>query len=271
MKKSMTFLPTGTGTGLGFADIVTPLAHVNAENPTRVDVFDEIFIVFLILGTLVGVVVISYMLYNARKYRDTGSADADDDFEAPQLGELPRGNEAGGKKLFLSFAISAIIVVSLIVWTYGMLLYVEERPDQQVEDNFRVEVEGYQFGWQFTYPNGHVNQQGELRVPLGQMVTLEVTSRDVFHSFGAPELHVKADAMPGQEIETWFQPEQTGEYQVVCYELCGAAHSQMTGTIIVMENDEFNEWYANTEGENDTDAENGTEGENDTHRLTPIQ
>ena len=97
---------------------------------TRIDVFRDIFWVFLGLGTLVSVVVISYMLYNAYKYRDGSERPADEEFTPPKLGELSQRG-GGGKKLFVSFGLSTIIVVSLIVWTYGTLLYVEGAPAQE--------------------------------------------------------------------------------------------------------------------------------------------
>ena len=40
---------------------------------TPADVFDNLYLVFLVLGTLVGVVVISYTVYNAYKYRPSAS------------------------------------------------------------------------------------------------------------------------------------------------------------------------------------------------------
>ena len=205
---------------------------------TRTAVFRDIFDVFLGLGVLVGVVVVSYMLYNAYRYRD--GAHRDDDFDAPMLGELPRGS-GGGRKLFTSFALSTIIVVSLIAWTYGTLLYVEDPPSPEME----VGVEGYRFGWEFTYPNGY-QSDGVLRVPRGEVVRLRVTSSDVFHTFGVPGLRVKTDAIPGQATTTWFEANQTGNYTAQCYELCGSGHSYMTATVVVMEPDEYHEWYANT-------------------------
>lgn len=210
---------------------------------TRIDVFHEIFLVFLVLGTLVGLVVISYMLYNAYKYRAGHGRPADEGFDPPKLGELPQGG-GGGRKLFVSFALSAVIVVSLIVWTYGTLLYVEDAPAQE-PDALEIQVEAYQFNFAFTYPNGHT-VDGELRVPQGKMVKLVVTSRDVFHTFGAPGLRVKADAIPGQTISTWFVAEETRTYRAACYELCGVGHSWMTSEVIVMEPDAFEQWYANT-------------------------
>jgi cytochrome c oxidase subunit 2 len=227
---------------------------------TRVEVFQRIYWVFLALGALVGVVVISYMLWKAYKYRD-GVAHEGDDVDRPQLGEIPTGG-GGGRKLFLSFGLSTIIVVSLIVWTYGTLLYVES--DEPIEgEDLDVEVVGYQFGWDFVYPNGHTSST--LRVPAGQEIRLTVTSDDVFHNFGIPELRVKTDAIPGQTTNTWFAADEPGEYTANCYELCGTGHSYMTADVIVMPQDEFESWYAETTPapETATPTESGGHGGNE--------
>lgn len=214
---------------------------------TRVAVFERIYWVFLVLGTIVGIVVIGYLLWKAYKYRDRPGRAEEDDVDRPQLGELPPST-GGGKKLLLSFSLSAIIVISLIVWTYGTLLYVETAPAQQ-EDSLDIEVEGFQFGWEFQYPNGYSanSQQDEaLRVPANRMVKLSVTSTDVFHNFAITDLRVKADAIPGQTTETWFRADEPGTHKAACFELCGAGHSYMNAEVIVMPPDEWNEWYANT-------------------------
>lgn len=226
---------------------------------TRVFVFRRIYEVFLLLGTLVGVVVISYMLYNAYKYRDRGDRPEDADEDRPTLGELPRGG-GKGKKLFTSFALSAVIVVSLVAWTYGTLLFVENGPQdaelEAADDPVEVQVVGYQFGWRFVYPNGHVSN-GVLRIPVDRAIRIQVTSDDVFHNFGISELRVKSDAIPGQQTETWFIADETGTYTAECYELCGAGHSYMTAEVQVMEPDAYQEWYAGTSG-SDGSASNGS-------------
>lgn len=228
---------------------------------SRVVVFQEIYWVFLILGTLVGVVVIGYMFQKAYRYRASAAPPADDDkVDRPQLGELPTGS-GGGRKLFVSFALSAIIVISLITWTYFTLLYVEGNvasgqaaaapgAQQQVDsyDQLRVKVVGYQFGWRFVYPNGHVSD-GTLRLPEGAEVQLAVTSEDVFHNFGIPAFRVKTDAIPGQTTRTWFVADEVGTYSAQCYELCGSGHSYMTAEVVVMPPEEFGSWYASTENE----------------------
>jgi cytochrome c oxidase subunit 2 len=207
---------------------------------TRTNVFNEIYTIFLLLGTLVGVVVIAYMLHKAYKYRASAHDDADEK-DRPEVGELPSGS-GGGRKLFVSFALSAIIVVSLITWTYFTLLYVESPDDTAAEDTMEIEVVGHQFYWEFIYPNGE-SVRDDLRVPEDTRVKLTVTSDDVFHNFGIPELRAKADAIPGETTDTWFIAENPGTYQAHCYELCGSGHSYMDADVTVMTESEFESWY----------------------------
>jgi cytochrome c oxidase subunit 2 len=232
-------IPAVTGTALaGAGDVRAPA-----------EVFDRIFVVFLGLGTLVGVVVIAYTLYNAYKYRYREYEDPAPDADRPEVGELPQGG-GKGKKLFLSFGLSAFIVLSLVAWTYGALVAVENGPQDAVEDGadpLEIQVEGFQFGWQYTYPNGH--RTGTLHVPEDRMVVVNVTSRDVMHNFGIPDFRVKTDAIPGETTEAWFVADETGTYSANCYELCGVGHSQMNSEVVVMNQTAYEEWYAGTEGD----------------------
>lgn len=232
---------------------------------SRAEVFRQIYDVFLALGTLVGIVVIAYTVYNAYKYRDSGDATADE--ETPTVGELPRSS-GGGKKLFVSFAISAIIVVGLIIWTYSALLYVEAQP-QQSDDARQINVTGQDFAWHFEYENG-VTTTSTLRVPANERVLLNVTSGDVWHTFGIPDKRVKADAIPGQTSRTWLNTGAVGEYRAECYELCGQGHSGMEATVIVMPPDKFESWLADQAEESEQDGENGGDGGDESaERLAP--
>jgi cytochrome c oxidase subunit 2 len=215
----------------------------------QAEVFSEIFLVFLAIGTTVGIVVVVYTLYHGYKYRETGEG-SDEEFEAPVLGELPTGQTGKSKKLFMSFGLSAIIVISVVVYSYTLLLYVESGPSSEVETegNMDIKVTGIQFGWQFEYPNGQT-AFNTMRVPAGedQVIRLHVTSGDVWHNFGVTELRIKADAIPGETNEVWFVADDPGTYTIECFELCGAGHSQMIGEIIVMQPSEFNDWYEGTD------------------------
>jgi len=254
---------------LGSGAIPTSLARAGtlaSLSRTQVDVFSQLYLAFLGLGTIVGIVVISYLLYNAYKYRtDAPDADGrydveeetDDGVVRPQLGEMP-SSAKGGKKLFLSFGISAVIVLGLIIYSYSLLLYVEDTGD--VDPDMEVDVEGFQFAWAYEYDNGF-ETTGQLVVPNEAVVGLEVTSRDVMHNYGIRGLRAKSDAIPGQTTETWFQAEESGEYQAICFELCGNGHSSMREEVLVVptevweqgqeeydfsDPEEFEQWYDET-------------------------
>jgi cytochrome c oxidase subunit 2 len=235
----------------------------------QAEVFDQLFFVFLALGTLVGIIVVGYTLLNAYKSRATG--ETPDDFDAPTLGELPVGQQSKkSKNLFLSFGLSAVLVISLVTYSYALLLFVEEGPTNEVEngdlDELEVQVIGHQFYWEFIYPNGKSVQafsadEGStpFRVPAGDMVRLSVTGGDVWHNFGVPELRVKSDAIPGENSSTWFVAEEPGaQHTIRCYELCGSGHSNMNANLLVMENDEFYNWLEEDESDEEAAGNVGT-------------
>jgi cytochrome c oxidase subunit 2 len=245
-----------------------PLQSGIIPKGTRQEVFTEIYWVFTILGTLVGTVVIGYMLYNAYKYRDDGSKSEKKD--KPEVGEIPSGS-GKGRKLFLSFAISAVIVISLIVGTYGSLLYVENAAagDGAAADSEAMEVTavGYRFNWTFAYPGGNdsietadgtiqnVTTSQNLHVPTNRTVQLNVTSQDVHHNIGVPELRAKTDAIPGQYTQTWLNATEPGErYPAKCYELCGSQHSYMVSFVETHTPENFRAWYNDTSTTNTSAA-----------------
>jgi cytochrome c oxidase subunit 2 len=88
-----------------------------------------------------------------------------------------------------------------------------------------VKVTAQQFAWQFTYPNGKT--YGSLTVPKGRHVKLEITAKDVIHSFWVPEFSQKQDAVPGQTNSLVITPTHLGTFPVICTELCGLGHALM--------------------------------------------
>ncbi|PSQ15091.1 cytochrome c oxidase subunit II [Halobacteriales archaeon QS_8_69_26] len=235
---------------IGYASLLSVPLQQLVPRGTRVTVFQNIFWVFLVLGTLVGIVVIGYMFWNAYRYRDGNGKDYDDG-DLPQLGEIPKDG-GKGRKLFLSFGLSAIIVISLIVWTYGTLLFVEGQdtgqPSSDVgvenKDPVVVDTTGYRFNWSFEYENGK-ETNGRLVVPEGRVVQLRVTSDDVFHNLGIPKYRVKTDAIPGETTRSWFVAEDPGRYRIICYELCGQGHSGMIAYIHVVPQEEYEQFINN--------------------------
>ena len=84
----------------------------------------------------------------------------------------------------------------------------------------------------------------EIHVPVGRPVIVELTSKDVIHSFGVPAMRVKQDAIPGTRAAVWFTPTVEGEFEIVCSQLCGLAHHRMRGVIKVESDEAFQRFLA---------------------------
>jgi len=79
----------------------------------------------------------------------------------------------------------------------------------------------------------------ELHVPVNGVVHIDIKALDVLHSVFIPNIRLKQDALPGRTITRWFEATKTGEYDIVCAEICGLAHANMKGTLTVDSNKDF--------------------------------
>src|SRR5207302_8058309 len=55
-------------------------------------------------------------------------------------------------------------------------------------------------------------------------------------------MRIAADAIPGSLIPMWFKPIKTGNYEVVCGQLCGLGHYGMKGMVVVDEPADYQTW-----------------------------
>jgi cytochrome c oxidase subunit II len=69
-----------------------------------------------------------------------------------------------------------------------------------------------------------------------------MTSVDVIHSFWVPNFGQKMDAVPGIETEIVVTPKRTGDFEVVCTELCGLGHATMRARARVVSEADFDAW-----------------------------
>ncbi|MBD2212295.1 cytochrome c oxidase subunit II [Nostoc linckia FACHB-104] len=106
-----------------------------------------------------------------------------------------------------------------------------------------VNVTGMQYAWLFNYPDSDVNT-GELHVPIGQDVLLNISANDVIHSFWVPQFRLKQDAIPGQPTQLRFTATKTGTYPIVCAELCGGYHGSMRTSVVVHTPEDYDRWLA---------------------------
>ncbi len=104
-----------------------------------------------------------------------------------------------------------------------------------------VNVTGLQYAWIFTYPETGITT-GEMHVPIGREVQINMTANDVIHAFWVPEFRLKQDAIPGRQSEIRFTPNKEGDYVLICAELCGPYHGAMRAPIVVEKQEAFDKW-----------------------------
>ncbi|MCJ8280905.1 MAG: cytochrome c oxidase subunit II [Rivularia sp. ALOHA_DT_140] len=104
-----------------------------------------------------------------------------------------------------------------------------------------VKVTGLQYAFLFNYPDSNVFS-GELHVPIGREVYLDMAANDVIHAFWVPEFRLKQDLIPGRQTELRFTPKKPGDYKLICAELCGPYHGAMNTTVVVQTQEDFDNW-----------------------------
>jgi cytochrome c oxidase subunit II len=104
-----------------------------------------------------------------------------------------------------------------------------------------VNITGLQYAWIFTYPETGITT-GELHVPVGREVKVNMTANDVIHAFWVPEFRLKQDIIPGRQSEIRFTPKIAGTYDLICAELCGPYHGAMRSQVVVETQEAFDQW-----------------------------
>jgi len=87
-----------------------------------------------------------------------------------------------------------------------------------------------------------VIEADDLHLLVDKPVKLLQRSIDVLHSFYVPEFRAKMDLVPGMVTYVWFTPTRTGTFEMLCTELCGAAHYNMRAKVVVDEESEYQAW-----------------------------
>jgi cytochrome c oxidase subunit 2 len=84
----------------------------------------------------------------------------------------------------------------------------------------------------------------QLNLPIGTPVLVFLSSKDVVHSFGLPQMRVKQDAIPGIVQPVWFTPTVAGAWDIACSQLCGLGHYRMKGIYTIQSQADFDAWLA---------------------------
>ena len=124
-------------------------------------------------------------------------------------------------------------------------LYLLYSTEDFIEYNMCVKAVGHQWYWEYEYFslnsvvfNSYIlpyddstsayrllDVDNRLCIPFRINTIIVVTSADVLHSWAAPSLGVKVDAVPGRLNYLNILPISAGVFYGQCSELCGANHS----------------------------------------------
>jgi cytochrome c oxidase subunit 2 len=148
-------------------------------------------------------------------------------------------------------AIPAVTVVVLGIMSNGVWVDIKGR-NSVPADAMPVAIRAEQFEWNIFYPgaDGQLHTPDDLKVRnqlhlvVNRPVKVELTAVDVIHSFFVPEFRIKQDAVPGMNIDVWFEPTKTGEFELACAELCGHGHYSMGAKVYVHTQHEYDAWVA---------------------------
>jgi cytochrome c oxidase subunit 2 len=135
-------------------------------------------------------------------------------------------------------AVPAVLVTAIGIVSAVVLARNGEAGNRPLE----VQAIGQQFAWKFVYSDYDDLESGELVLPVGREARFTMTSVDVIHSFWVPNFGQKMDAVPGIETTILVTPDRTGEFAVVCAELCGIGHATMRAKARVVTQQEFAAW-----------------------------
>jgi len=206
-----------------------------ADSPNAGGIQD-LYVVVLIVTGIIFVIVEGALLLFIFRFRGAGRARA---AEGPQI--------RGHTRLELIWtAIPALILAGIIAVVFFKLPGIQDVPDAGAAGpKMTVQVEGRQFYWRYTYPNGAVSIN-QLVVPAQRPIALVITAPDfdVIHSWWVPQLAGKMDAIPGKTNHTWFEADHEGIYQGQCAEFCGIQHAMMLTQVRAVSNAGYESWVA---------------------------
>ena len=178
----------------------------------------------LVFSVIIFGVVAGALAYTVWKFR----ARPGDDELPPQV----HGND----RMEIVWTLIPLLIVMVLFVLTAQTLVKLKRP---VAGAMVVEAKGWQFWWDFQYPEEGLRTASELVIPVGQTVEVRITSGDVIHSFWPPSLTGKADAIPGEVNRLQFLATKPGNYYGYCAELCGDSHANMRFRILALERQDY--------------------------------
>ena len=199
----------------------------------------------------------------------------------------PKADYHGVRSHYSKYAEYGVIIFeAFLLIGLSIPLYSQIKTTLPNDDVLHIRVISQQFAWNIHYPgedgkfgNTDINLVGEesnpiglrregygsddivtinqMHLPVDKRVMIHLSSKDVIHSFGIPEMRIKQDAVPGMTIPFFFTPTMTSAefleqikgtlregkgYEIACAQLCGNSHYRMRGYVTIDTEEEYITW-----------------------------
>ena len=199
----------------------------------------------------------------------------------------PKADYHGVRSHYSKYAEYGVIIFeAFLLIGLSIPLYSQIKTTLPNDDVLHIRVISQQFAWNIHYPgedgkfgNTDINLVDEesnpiglaregygsddivtinqIHLPVDKQVMIHLSSKDVIHSFGIPEMRIKQDAVPGMTIPFFFTPTMTSAefleqikgtlregkgYEIACAQLCGNSHYRMRGYVTIDTEEEYITW-----------------------------
>jgi len=227
-------LSSGSGDG-GFMNMLGKQSTFDPQGPLarkQIDIFyTTLWVTTFLLITVGGTYLVAIWRFRLKK--------GDDPDEIPDQSHGHPLIEVG------LVAVSSGLLLIIAVPTFAGIVMMKKIPEEYAQAGvLNVTVTGYQWWFNFEYPDEGFYSSNELVIPANRPVHLTLKTDDVIHSFWLPKLSGKTDLMAGQTNEMWIQADEPGYFWGQCAEFCGDSHAYMLFRTVALPEAEYEQWVA---------------------------
>jgi cytochrome c oxidase subunit II len=210
---------------------------LNPAGPAAAHIEHTFALIFWITGTvyLLTLAVLVYFVWRRRCTLDA----------MPE----PQPTTDDGDRFAIRAVAGAITLTVLLLFVMLISSFMTSRRLGKMNEQqaLTIDVYGHQWWWEVQYPNQAepyrmVTTANEIHVPVGTLIRIHGTSRDVIHSFWAPNIQGKRDLMPGYNTDVLMQVDKPGRWRGQCAEYCGLQHAHMSFYMVAESQKDFDNW-----------------------------
>ncbi len=178
--------------------------------------------------------------------------------------------------------VPAVVLTILVLFGFFTWRSITNVSEEDQKNALLIEVTGEQFAWTVRYPgrDGKIGERNykltsplnglgidfndknswddqlgsEIVLPVNKPVRVQITSKDILHSFFIPDFRVQMNAVPGMKTYFQFTPtitteemrDKLGDYNydfvMLCAKICGGGHYNMQKRVRVVTEEEYQAW-----------------------------